>query len=195
MNIRVPDHQLVCATPFCNGFARDVVDFWRAAGPGKWFAKDPEFARIFRERFLVIYDAAANGMLDIWLANAESALALVIMLDQFPRNAFRGTAHMYLSDVRARYIASMAIADGHDRMVESELAMFFYLPFSHSEDIRDQERAVRLFRRLGEPAIGHAIRHHGIIARYGRFPHRTAILGRALRPEEEDFLANGGFAG
>lgn len=181
--------------PTIPGDARAVINFWCAAGLPKWFDKDPAFDRMFRERFLTLYDAAANGMLDGWLAGPESALALVILLDQFPRNAFRGTPHVYFSDERARYIASMAIAKGFDRLVEDQLALFFYLPFGHSENLADQERAVTLCARLGEPSIAHSRRHHAIIKRFGRFPHRNPILGRKMQPEEQDYLDNGGYAG
>ncbi len=175
--------------------ARAVVEFWRDAGPSKWFAKDAQFDRDFRDRFLVIYNEAANGMLDNWLEHPHGALALVILLDQFPRNVFRGTPHMYLTDERARYVSSMAIAKGFDRMVDDELALFFYLPFAHSENLADQDRSVMLCQRLGEPSPAHSRRHRDIIRRFGRFPHRNPILGRKMRPEEQEYLDNGGYAG
>jgi uncharacterized protein (DUF924 family) len=175
--------------------AASVVQFWRDAGPRMWFAKDPRFDRDFRGRFLAVHDAAANGMLDIWQSAPEGALALMVLLDQFPRNAFRGTPGMYATDARARRHASMAIVKGFDRMVEDQLALFFYLPFGHSENLADQDRAARLCARLDEPAPSHAKRHRGIIARFGRFPHRNPILGRATTPEEKAYLDNGGYAG
>jgi uncharacterized protein (DUF924 family) len=189
-------YNLVPETPIAvHADAQAVIEFWRDAGPSKWFAKDAEFDRDFRERFLVVYDAAANGMLDFWLSTPESALALVILLDQFPRNVFRGTPHMYVSDERARYMASMAVAKGFDRLVEDSLALFFYLPFGHSENLADQDRAVTLCARLGEPAPSHSRRHRDIIKQFGRFPHRNPILGRRMKPEEQEYLDNGGYAG
>lgn len=118
--------------------AAAIVDFWREAGPGLWFAKDPEFDRRFRERFIAWHEAAARGELDGWLATAEGALALLLLLDQFPRNAFRGTPRMYATDEMARGVAAAAIGAGHNHAVETELARFFYLPFGHSEQLADQ---------------------------------------------------------
>lgn len=172
-----------------------VVAFWRDAGQRLWFAKDDAFDRRFRERFLFLHEAAARGELMGWLATAEGALALVVLLDQFPRNAFRGTPRRYATDALARTVAGAAIEAGHDSQVPEELQLFFYLPFGHSEDLADQERAVALIRRLGQPNLSHAERHRDIIRRFGRFPHRNPILGRSMRPEEQQFLDQGGFAG
>jgi uncharacterized protein (DUF924 family) len=175
--------------------AASVVEFWRQAGPTLWFAKDPAFDRTFRERFLSLHEVAARGQLKAWLATADSALALLILLDQFPRNAFRGTPRMYATDALAREAASAAIAAGHDLMVEKELALFLYLPFGHSEDLADQERSVALAQRLGEPNLSHARGHREIIRRFSRFPHRNPILGRTMTAEEQRFLDEGGYAG
>lgn len=175
--------------------ARTVVEFWRAAGPSLWFAKDEAFDKRFRDRFLAHYEAAARGEFVGWAGSADGALALVILLDQFPRNAFRGTARMYATDGHARLVAEAAIKAGHDRTVDHELAKFFYLPFAHSEQLADQERSVTLTRRLGEPDLSHAREHRDIISRFGRFPHRNPILGRKMTPEEMRFLENGGFRG
>ena len=172
-----------------------VLAFWREAGPSMWFAKDPAFDKRFRERFADFHAKAAQGELRDWLAAPESALALVLLLDQYPRNSFRGTARMYATDAAARAAASAAIAKGHDRAVEPALQMFFYLPFAHSEDLADQDRAVELCRRLGEPHLSHAVHHRDIIRRFGRFPHRNPILGRAMRPEEQRYLDEGGYKG
>lgn len=120
--------------------ARAVVAFWQSAGPNLWFAKDAAFDARFRDRFLATHEAAARGELAGWARIADGALALVILLDQFPRNAFRGTARMYATDGHARLVADAAIKAGHDRAVDGELAKFFYLPFGHSEDLDDQER-------------------------------------------------------
>lgn len=175
--------------------ARAVVAFWQAAGPGRWFAKDEAFDTRFRDRFLAAHEAAARGELAAWAVSVDGALALVILLDQFPRNAFRGTARMYATDGHARLVADAAITAGHDRAFDHELAKFFYLPFAHSEHLADQERSVALTRRLGEPDLSHALGHRDIIRRFGRFPHRNPILGRHMTPEEQHYLENGGFKG
>ncbi len=172
-----------------------VVDFWRVAGPGLWFAKNAAFDRRFRERFLSWHEAAARGELAYWRASATRALALVLLLDQFPRNAFRGTPRMYATDAMVREAAAAAIDAGHDRAVETALQLFFYLPFAHSEDLADQDRSVALVRRLGQPHLSHAEGHRDIVRRFGRFPHRNPILGRVATAEEQRFLDEGGFAG
>jgi uncharacterized protein (DUF924 family) len=173
----------------------DIVSFWQEAGPSMWFAKDRDFDRRFRDRFLCAYVAASRGELDGWLARPNGALALLILLDQFPRNAFRGTARMYESDARARDIAKRAIAAGLHLPLCSELRGFVYLPLHHSEQLDDQERAVALMRELGEESARAAEHHCDIIRRFGRFPHRNAILGRAMTVAEQDYLDRGGFAG
>jgi uncharacterized protein (DUF924 family) len=177
------------------GEALAVVEFWRAAGPNLWFAKDPEFDRRFRERFLALYEAAARGELDDWQATPDGALALVIILDQYPRNAFRGKPRMYATDALARTVADVAIARSYDVAIEPALQLFFYLPFGHSEDIADQERSVALARRLGQPSLGHAEHHRDIIRRFGRFPHRNPILGRPMTEAEPRYIDEGGFRG
>ena len=183
------------------GYASDeaealaVVAFWRDAGPSLWFAKDPAFDVRFRVRFLSLHESAARGELRSWLSTPTRALALVILLDQFPRNAFRGTPRMYESDVLAREMASAAIAYGHDRAIEEPLRLFLYLPFAHSENLADQERSVVLSRQLGKDAQVHAEGHRDIIKRFGRFPHRNPILGRTMTTEEQRFLDEGGFSG
>ena len=178
-----------------SGSAAAVVAFWRAAGPRLWLAKDAAFDWRFRERFLSLHEAAAQGALDHWRSQAEGALALVLLLDQFPRNAFRGTPRMFASDAMARAAADAAIDSGHDRAFTADLRVFFYLPFGHSEDLADQERSVALHRKLGEADMWEAEGHREIIKRFGRFPHRNPILGRAMTPEEQAYLDQGGFAG
>jgi uncharacterized protein (DUF924 family) len=175
--------------------AQAVVDFWSEAGSSLWFAKDSNFDRRFRERFLSSYEAAARGELTRWRATPGGALALVLLLDQFPRNAFRGTPRMYATDTMARKMASAALDTGHDMAVPAELRLFFYLPFAHSEHLPDQERSVTLCHALGEPNGSHAERHRDIVRRFGRFPHRNSILGRAMTAAEQAFLDNGGYAG
>ena len=176
--------------------AAEVVDWWRAAGDRReWFARRPAVDRAFRDRFLPLHEAAAAGECDDWIVTPEGALALMILLDQFPRNAFRGTARMYATDARARKLAREAEARGHLARLDPDLRLFLALPFSHSEDPADQDIALRLNRRLGQPWIYHAEGHRDIIRRFGRFPHRNPILGRTTTPEEARFLKNGGFRG
>jgi uncharacterized protein (DUF924 family) len=172
-----------------------VTAFWHDAGPAMWFAKDPDFDQRFRTRFLLTHEAAAAGSLSHWGDTAPGALALVILLDQFPRNAFRGTPRMYATDAQARQVADRAIRAGHDRQVDGLLSLFFRMPFAHSETLADQERSVALAEPFGEPNLSRAKGHRDIVARFGRFPHRNPILGRSMRPEEQRFLDEGGYAG
>lgn len=173
-----------------------VVDFWREAGAqGQWFAKDPAFDRRFREGFLELHLAAARREFDAWAADAQAALALLVLLDQYPRNAFRATPHMYSTDSLARRFARQALALGHVDRVEAELRLFFCLPFAHSEDLADQDLSVDLNTRLGSEARRHAEGHREIVRRFGRFPHRNALLGRESTAAEQAFLRDGGFAG
>jgi uncharacterized protein (DUF924 family) len=173
----------------------DIVRFWTDAGPTMWFAKDKVFDRQFHDRFIAAHNAAANGHLDAWMDTATGALALVVLLDQFPRNAFRGTARMYRTDRQARVVAEMAIERGHDMVVDVALRLFLYLPFAHSENLLDQDRSVALNAGMPPPSPEHALRHHGIVQRFGRFPHRNPILGRTMTPDEAEFLASGGYEG
>lgn len=173
----------------------EVVEFWLRAGAQRWFTKDAAFDAEFRERFLAAHLAAARCELDAWAATPDGALALVLLLDQFPRNAFRDTAHMYATDALARHHAGRAIAAGFDRRVADELQAFFYLPYAHSEQLEDQQRSVELQRRLGPEYLRHAQGHHDIVARFGRFPHRNRLLGREMTDEERSFLESGGFSG
>lgn len=172
-----------------------VVEFWQEAGPDLWFAKDAGFDCLFHTRFLSWHEKAAGDELAGWRRSTCGALALLLLLDQFPRNAFRSTPRMYATDHLARAEAEMAVTAGHDQRVEKILRVFFYLPFAHSEDWRDQERSVDLVRHLGEPDLSHARRHRDIIRRFGRFPHRNPILGRAMTDEEKRYLDGGGYAG
>ncbi len=170
----------------------EVIGFWRDAGPQKWFAKDEAFDEACR-RFLLTHEAAARGDLNDWELTPEGALALVLLLDQFPRNMFRGTRRVYQTDPVALMVADRAIERTFDQAVAPELRRFFYLPFMHSENLPDQERSVALNEALGEAeSIRWAHHHRDIVARFGRFPHRNAILGRASTPEEEVFLAEEG---
>lgn len=174
--------------------AASVNRYWRDSET-HWFAKDPEFDADFRRRFLALHRSVAAGMHEDWIEQAEPALALIILTDQFPRNAFRGTDQMYKTDGLARGYAREAIARGHPERIGSDLRLFCFLPFTHSEDQADQDLSVTLIAGLGEPSLSHATRHRDIIRRFGRFPHRNVILGRSSTQAELDFLADGGFAG
>ena len=173
----------------------EVISFWREAGPEKWFAKDEAFDQACRDRFLPTYEAAARGDLNEWELTPEGALAVILLLDQFPRNMFRGQRETYKTDPVALMAADRAIERGFDHKVEPLFRRFFYLPFMHSESLADQERSVALNETLGEDSIKWAHHHHGIIARFGRFPHRNAILGRETTQEEEAFLRENDFRG
>ncbi len=175
---------------------QDVLAFWRTAGPSRWFKKDPAFDAEITARFLTTYERAVDGGLSGWEATAEAALALLIVVDQFPRNMFRGQARTYAADSLACDIAGRALARGFDREVPHADRQFFYLPFMHSEHLGDQERCVVLSRDFGDDEFtAYAVLHADIIRRFGRFPHRNAALGRATTPAEQEFLDSGGFAG
>ena len=176
--------------------ADDVLAFWRAAGEQKWFAKSDAFDADIKSRFLPTYEAAAKGELADWEATPESALALIIVLDQFPRNMFRRDPRAFAADAAARAIADRALARGFDQQVPEDQRLFFYLPFEHSEAMADQERCCALFRTLGNAdQLRWAELHADIIRRFGRFPHRNAALGRTTTPAEKAYLDNDGFAG
>ena len=174
---------------------QDVVSFWLEAGPSRWFKQDAAFDARFRDTFLAAHDEAASGALAHWADTADGALALLLLLDQFPRNAFRGTPRVYATDAQARQVADAAIRAGFDRQVDPALRQFFYLPFMHSENLGDLERCVALNGELGGESLRWARHHRDVVARFGRFPHRNAILGRTSTPEEQRFLAEGGFSG
>jgi uncharacterized protein (DUF924 family) len=174
----------------------DVVAFWREAGRDKWFNKSDAFDAEIRRRFLATHEAAAAGRLSGWETSPDGALALLLLLDQFPRNLFRGDARTYATDPLARAIADRAVAKGFDAKVDPTLRNFFYLPFMHSEAMADQERCVALYRAAGDTENLKWAEHHAdIVRKYGRFPHRNALLGRTTTPEEQAFLDAGGFTG
>jgi uncharacterized protein (DUF924 family) len=174
----------------------DVLAFWREAGPKKWFNKDAAFDDAIRSRFLETYETAAAGKLSDWEKTADGALALAIVLDQFPRNMFRGDARTYAADPLARAVADRAIRRGYDQQVPRDNRRFFYLPFEHAETLVDQERCCALFRAAGDAEdLKWAEQHADIVRRFGRFPHRNVLLGRETTPEEQAFLDGGGFKG
>ncbi|GAA6618984.1 DUF924 family protein [Scytonema sp. NUACC26] len=181
--------------------ATEILDFWFGKpdepGYGKpkssWFNKKPEFDEELRVRFLSAYQKAAAGRLDEWLDAPKSCLALVLLLDQFPRNVFRDTPEAFLTDWEALSAAHHAIAQGYDKKLLPVQRWFIYLPFEHSENLEHQRKSVQLFEQLtNDPdsasCINYAIRHMKVIERFGRFPHRNAILGRTSTPEEKEFL-------
>lgn len=191
----------------------DVLRFWLGAHPldaqamqatqARWFQKDAAFDAELRTRFLPTIEAARAGRLDRWAQHAESWLALLIVLDQFPRNAFRGQPESFASDAQALAIALEGIARGHDTAVPPMARIFCYLPLEHAEDTAMQARAVALFqalrdapdaepRRFFEVTLDYARKHQDVIARFGRFPHRNAILGRVSTAEELAYLAQPG---
>ncbi len=179
---------------------KDLIDFWIAAGPKAWFRRNPAFDAAIRARFEAAHMAASRGALDDWRQSGEGALALVLLLDQVPRNIYRGSAHAYASDGLAQAVAAQAIDAGFDQAAPPALQVFFYMPLEHAEDAAAQRRSVALFEahagRTGDAdSLRYAQIHADVIARFGRFPHRNSVLGRATTPEEAAFLAGGGFRG
>lgn len=174
---------------------RHVVDFWRQAGMQNWFRGGDAFDRQCDDRFREAHFVAGRRELEHWLATAEGGLALLILLDQIPRNIFRGSAHAFATDPLARHYAEQMIAAGHDREFEDDLRGFVYLPFEHSENMADQQRSVELFASVDNAEYrNYAQAHLDVIARFGRFPHRNHVLGRINTPAEQAWLdAGGGF--
>jgi uncharacterized protein (DUF924 family) len=181
---------------------QEVLDFWFGREGEEdygqfreaWFNRDPEFDREIRDRFEPVYEQAAAGRLDHWKSEASSCLALIVVLDQFPRNMYRGDARMYAADEKAREAARHAVEHAYDRELSPYGRLFMYLPFEHSEELDDQRLSVELFGGLAtemgsEDLLGYAVRHLEIVERFGRFPHRNEILGRRTTPEEAKFLS------
>jgi uncharacterized protein (DUF924 family) len=175
---------------------RDILDFWFAAGWDKWWKKDDAFDAEIERRFGAVHAEACAGRLDRWSENAEGALALVIVLDQFSRNLNRNSHLAWAQDGKALGIAREAIRRRFDVEVPVMARSWFYMPFEHSEALATQMEGLPYFARLDDPELlKFAELHADIIRRFGRFPHRNAVLGRVSTPEEENFLAEGGFAG
>lgn len=177
-----------------------VIAFWREAGPKRWYKANAAFDAVLRHRFAGLHGQAAAGQLSFWEEDALGALALILVTDQFSRNLYRGSALAFATDEMARNVADRALARGFDQVTDPLLRCFFYLPFEHHEDEVSQVRAVTLFEKLaaetGETeGLNWARLHWDLIARFGRFPHRNALLGRLSTPEEAAYLAEGGFAG
>ena len=175
--------------------AAEIVRFWRDAGPKFWFVKDETFDGRCRG-FENEHHAAARGELGAWEMDAEGALALLILLDQIPRNIFRNSPHAFATDGLAQAIALRALDKQFDAAIDTDLRFFFYMPLEHAEDLALQDRCMTLFTNLGDANyLKFAALHHDIIEKFGRFPHRNGILGRKSSAEELAFLAEGGFAG
>ena len=174
----------------------EILSFWFGAPDdadygkpqAKWFEKNDNFDAEIKQRFEQVMIDAAAGKLDDMAESPEGAVALLITLDQFPRNVYRGSAEAFASDEHARTVATRVLERGFDQQVAPVMRSFMYLPFEHSEDLADQERSLKLFTKLGGSGIEWAEKHHVIIERFGRFPHRNEVLGRASTPEETEFL-------
>lgn len=172
----------------------DVIAFWRDAGAGKWFNGGEAFDDECRRHFGDAHMAAARREFDGWMDTADGALALLLLLDQIPRNIFRGSGHAFATDGLALQHARHAVESGLDQQVDSTLRAFVYLPFEHCEDMAMQDRSVELMATLGDNLLGYAHAHRKVIERFGRFPHRNAALGRTSTPAEQAWLdAGGGF--
>jgi uncharacterized protein (DUF924 family) len=176
--------------------ADEVLRFWFGEGADRgkahkrWFEKNATFDAEIRSRFLPLYERLASN--DDWLSGRDDVLARIVVLDQFPRNMFRGTARAFAADPLALAAAKHAVAKGYDRALLDVEKQFVYLPFEHSESFADQERACELMKPLGDDLYDWALRHQRIIERFGRFPHRNEILGRASTAEEIEFLKQPG---
>ncbi|MBC8129842.1 MAG: DUF924 domain-containing protein [Rhizobiaceae bacterium] len=172
-----------------------IVDFWREAGTERWFEKDEAFDEEVKRRFEDIYERAAGGELDEWIEEPTGALALVILLDQFPRNMFRGDAKTFSTDARALAIARIALERGDAHTVGEDINQFLAMPLMHSENLADQVACVEWMGEIGPENVSFAEEHRDIVRRFGRFPHRNAVLGRETTAEERAFLDGGGFTG
>lgn len=175
--------------------ARHLIQFWQELGPEGWFDKNDEVDRRFCDLCCDLHFAAARRECEHWVNDAEGGLALLILLDQFPRNVFRGTGHMFATDPLARHYARRYIDTGLVEHIDPALRLFVCLPFAHSEALDDQNLAVALYQQYAPENLHWAEHHRDIIKRFGRFPHRNASLGRPTTPEEQAFLDGGGFTG
>lgn len=176
------------------GEARAVLDFWFAeSGPAQWFEKDDAFDAAIRDRFGSLYRRAYDGELGDWTETALGCLALVIVLDQFPRNMFRADPRAFATDPHARILLKHALDKAFYKPLDARQRQFLYMPLQHSEDDADQELSVRLNAALdNEDLLNYARAHKAIIDRFGRFPHRNAVLGRESTAEETQFLTEPG---
>lgn len=176
--------------------SEDVSSYWLAAGPARWFNKDAAFDGALKVRFGAALAEARHGAFDHWAETPEGALGLVILLDQVSRNIYRGSPLSFAADARALRIAKRSVARGDLHRMPAPRAMWLLMPYEHSEAIDDQWRCHSLFQTLGMNEMAYwAKLHLDIIAKFGRFPHRNAVLGRKSTPDEIAFLKAGGFAG
>lgn len=171
---------------------QEIIHFWfEETEPQLWFQKNEDFDLIVKERFLVTHEMARDGLCNAWSSDAEGCLALCLVLDQFPRNMFRGQAAAFETDEKALLTSKQAIHKGFDQVLEPVKRRFIYLPFEHSENILDQKRSVELFRSMEEDdpvGYDYALRHLAAIEKFGRFPQRNVALGRETTPEEQEYL-------
>lgn len=169
---------------------QEILDFWFSEQvEAHWFVRSDDLDTQIKQRFGEIYALAASGGLSEWKEDAPSTLALIITLDQFPRNMFRGSPQAFATDALACDLSKYALDKGFDQNVDSKARQFFYLPLMHSENLADQERCVKLYEGLGNDfALGFAKEHRDIVKEFGRFPHRNTVLGRKHTPEETEFL-------
>lgn len=175
--------------------ALEITEFWIEAGMEKWFSKDDAFDAEIRNRFLSDVEAARNGQLDGWAATAAGALALVILLDQFPRNLYRGSPQSFASDERGVAVADHALSQNYHCAFPRMIRGFFFLPYMHQENMAHQELCIDLCRTLAlKEHYNSALAHMDVIRRFGRFPHRNPVLGRESTPQELQYLENGGFS-
>jgi uncharacterized protein (DUF924 family) len=177
-----------------DGWVGQVLKFWfEQTAPDQWFTKDPTFDARVRQRYLRLHEILASGGNDGLLADAQTALAAVIVLDQMSRNMFRGTPRAFAADRQALWLAEAAVARGLDAGLTKDQRMFLYLPFQHAEDRQSQARSVALTASLNDPELQKwAEAHKAIVDRFGRFPHRNSVLGRISTPEEIEFLKQPG---
>jgi uncharacterized protein (DUF924 family) len=163
-----------------------VLEFWFGLSPERWWRTDPALDQAIRKRFLPLWQAQRENLSEHFLSAPEDALAAAILFDQLPRNMFRGKAEAYSTDPLARAVAGGAVDRGFDRDLATDRRPFLYMPFQHSEDLEDQKRSLLLFTALGDDYnLGYARKHHDVVARFGRFPHRNEVLGRRPRAEEQ----------
>jgi uncharacterized protein (DUF924 family) len=175
--------------------ARELLDYWLRLGPEVWYRGSDALDAEIRDRWGALWEKGHAGELTSWRGQPGSCLALLVLLDQFPRNMFRGDARAFASDAQALDVAKSAIRHGHDRRVGLPERQFFYTPLMHSEILADQDQAVRMYLlNFGrEGLLPHAQAHRWVIREFGRFPYRNAALGRESTPEEEAFIAEGGY--
>lgn len=188
MNMLTDSHDAVTAD-----WAASLLDFWfNRVGEQRWWEHDPALDRACVDRFGSLWEEKQGLAPEEFLDRADDALAAVILFDQLPRNMFRGTAKAFATDLLAREVARGAIAHGYDIQIGGAGRIFFYMPFQHSEDMEDQTLSLSLFEAAGDPkSLDFARKHHAVIERFGRFPHRNAVLGRQTLPEEEAAVREG----